>query len=73
MDLIYLQYDPESGDSDGDVQQVGGEKEVVVVAQDGEDEVPELVQEGLKNKEGRYYGKVPVHEVSALLLSSPFR
>ncbi len=41
-----LEDDPEGRDPHRDVQQVGGEEEVVAVAQDGEDEVPQLVQEG---------------------------
>ena len=40
-----LQDDPESRNSDGDVDQVSSKEEVVVVAEDGEDEVPELVLE----------------------------
>ena len=39
-----LKDDPESGDANGDVNEVGSEEEVVVVAEDGEDEVPQLVQ-----------------------------
>jgi len=34
-------------DAHGDVQQVAGEEEVVVVSQQGHDEVPAQVQEGL--------------------------
>ena len=40
-----LQDDPKSRNSDGDVDQVSSKEEVVVVAEDGEDEVPELVLE----------------------------
>ena len=40
-----LQDDPEGRHAYGDVDQVGGKEEVVVVAEDGEDEVPELVLE----------------------------
>ena len=43
-----LQDDPEGSHADSHVQEVGGEEEVVVVAQDGEDKVEQLVQEGLE-------------------------
>ena len=47
-----LEDDAEGGDADGDVDEVGREEEVVVVAEDGEDEVPQQVQEGLQGEEG---------------------
>ena len=43
-----LQDDPEGGHAEGYVEQVGGEEEVVEVAQQGEDEVPQLVLEWLE-------------------------
>ena len=45
-----FQDDPEGSHSHGHVQQVGGKEEVVVVAQDGEDQVQQLVDERLKWK-----------------------
>ena len=42
-----LQDDPQSSDSERDVEEMSGEEEVVVVAQDGEDEVEQLVEEWL--------------------------
>jgi len=42
-----LQDDTEGSHSDGHVQQVSGEEEVVVVTQDGEDEIHQLVDERL--------------------------
>ena len=47
-----LEDNAEGGDADGDVDEVGREEEVVVVAEDGEDKVPQQVQEGLQGKEG---------------------
>ena len=47
-------------DAHGDVQQVAGEEEVVVVSQQGHDEVPAQVKEGLlttgggRQKQSRY-------------------
>ena len=43
-----LEDDAEGGDADGDVDEVCREEEVVVVSQDGEDKVPQEVQEGLQ-------------------------
>ncbi len=43
-----LQDDTEGSHTDGHVQQVSGEEEVVVVAQDGEDEVHQLIDERLE-------------------------
>merc|ERR1712106_1318760 len=41
-----LQDDPESGNSNGNVDQVSGKEEVVVVSEDGEDKVEDEVEEG---------------------------
>ena len=46
-----LEDDPESGDPDGDVDEMRREEEVVVVAEDGEDKVPQQVQEWLELKQ----------------------
>ena len=43
-----LEDDAEGGDADGDVDEVCREEEVVVVSQDGEDKVPQQVQEWLE-------------------------
>ena len=45
-----LEDDSKGGNTDRDVQQVSGEEEVVVVAQDGEHEVQQLVDERLKSQ-----------------------
>ena len=43
-----LEDDAECGDAHGDVDEVRRKEEVVVVAEDGEDEVPKQVQERLQ-------------------------
>ena len=43
-----LEDDAQGRDTDGHVEQVGSEEEVVVVAQDGEDKVQQLVDEWLQ-------------------------
>lgn len=43
-------------DAHGDVQQVAGEEEVVVVAQQGHDRVPAEIQEGLRERGRRRRG-----------------
>ena len=45
-----LQDDPESGNTDSNVKKMGSEKEVVPVAEDREEKVPQLVQEWLQDK-----------------------
>lgn len=42
---------PQGLEAHGDVEQVGSEEEVVVVAQDGHGGVPDQIQEGLEKEE----------------------
>lgn len=43
-----LQDGPQSFETDSDIKQVGGKEEIVEVTQNGENEVPQTVQESLK-------------------------
>lgn len=56
----------------GDVQQVSGKEEVVVVAEDGHGGVPHQVQEGLAHTQRQRYGKTVMYQdVSPPFVQSP--